>query len=70
MWRPAQGATSRPAPNRPASGYGRVLGRPGPGSWIDPAHDEAALDPSAFAAAFTEPLVGEQESEASAPVTP
>ena len=30
MWRPAHGATSRPGPCRPASGYGRALGRPGP----------------------------------------
>ena len=30
MWRPAHGATSRPGPCRPASGYGRELGRPGP----------------------------------------
>ncbi len=30
MRRPPQGATSRPGPCRPASGYGRVVGRPGP----------------------------------------
>jgi hypothetical protein len=30
MWRPAHGATTRPGPARPASGYGRALGRPGP----------------------------------------
>jgi hypothetical protein len=30
MWRPAHGATSRPGPCRPASGYGREVGRPGP----------------------------------------
>ncbi len=34
MRRPAHGATSRPGPPRPASGYGRALGRPGPcGDW-------------------------------------
>ncbi len=30
MHRPPHGATIRPGPNRPASGYGRSLGRPGP----------------------------------------
>lgn len=30
MRRPAHGATSRPGPCAPASGYGRALGRPGP----------------------------------------
>jgi hypothetical protein len=30
MRRPAHGATSRPGPCRPASGYGRADGRPGP----------------------------------------
>ena len=30
MWRPAHGATSRPGGCRPASGYGRGVGRPGP----------------------------------------
>ena len=30
MRRPAHGATARPGPVRPASGYARPLGRPGP----------------------------------------
>jgi hypothetical protein len=30
MWRPAHGATTRPGPSRPAGGYGRAPGRPGP----------------------------------------
>jgi len=30
MRRPPHGATSRPGPVRPAAGYGRPLGRPGP----------------------------------------
>jgi hypothetical protein len=30
MRRPAHGATTRPGPERPAAGYGRPLGRPGP----------------------------------------
>ena len=66
MWRPAHGATSRPGPSRPAGGYGRVLGRPGPRSWTDPPpRDETALDPSAFAAVEVE-----VETETPAPVTP
>ncbi len=67
MWRPAHGATNRPGPCRPASGYGRVLGRPGPR--IDVGMGEAAplsaLDPSQFSVRVAEP-----ESEATAPVTP
>ncbi len=50
MWRPAHGATSRPGPCRPASGYGRALGRPGP-EMIGRVTDEPspdALDPSTF----------------------
>jgi len=35
MRRPAHGATARPGPSRPASGYGRDVGRPGPGA-LDP----------------------------------
>jgi hypothetical protein len=30
MRRPPHGATTRPGPDRPASGYGGPLGRPGP----------------------------------------
>jgi hypothetical protein len=30
MRRPPHGATTRPGPERPASGYGRLPGRPGP----------------------------------------
>ena len=30
MRRPAQGGTRKPGPCRPASGYGKQLGRPGP----------------------------------------
>ena len=30
MRRPAHGATCKPGPCRPASGYGRLAGRPGP----------------------------------------
>jgi hypothetical protein len=71
MWRPAHGATSRPGPSGPASGYGRGLGRPGPETWVDdPAPSETVLDPSAFAAVAGDQLAGEQEAEASAPVTP
>jgi hypothetical protein len=72
MWRPAHGATTRPGPCRPTSGYGRALGRPGPRS------GEAVVDgPGAEAfhpADFGEP-VGcasgtDAEVEAPAPVTP
>jgi hypothetical protein len=30
MRRPAHGATTRPGPRRPGSGYGQLLGRPEP----------------------------------------
>jgi hypothetical protein len=30
MRRPAHGGTSKPGPCRPASGFGRLVGRPGP----------------------------------------
>jgi hypothetical protein len=72
MWRPAHGATSRPGPCRPASGYGRVLGRPGPsghdlfGDDISP----GAFDVSTFAELMGLGELGEQEVEATAPVTP
>jgi hypothetical protein len=70
MWRPAHGATSRPGPCRPASGYGRELGRPGPRVSEAPAATAAgvpstgALEPAWFAER-TEPA-----PEAEAPVTP
>jgi hypothetical protein len=86
MWRPARGATNRPGPCRPTSGYGRILGRPGPRSddslLGDVTDDEPALglvDPSPFgelvddllrAVRATEPRAVEQEAEAPAPVTP
>jgi hypothetical protein len=67
MWRPAHGATSRPGPSRPASGYGRALGRPGPQA-DGPLSEEqlvSRLEPSVF-----RELVADLEVEASAPVTP
>ena len=51
MWRPAHGATTRPGPCRPTSGYGRPLGRPGPRRSEPDEHDtvgEGALEPSMF----------------------
>jgi hypothetical protein len=63
MWRPAHGATSRPGPCRPASGYGRAPGRPGPGS-------EAAADDEASPVKLDPVLFGEGEAEVPAPVTP
>ncbi len=72
MWRPAHGATSRPGPCRPASGYGRALGRPGPPA-DDPLVDEVpigALAPAAFGELVGQVRVTEQEAEAPTPVTP
>ncbi len=67
MRRPAHGATIRPGPCRPASGYGRAPGRPGPGPMgalaAEPRPD--ALDPSTFFAP-----VRAAELEAEAPATP
>ena len=72
MWRPAHGATSRPGCCRPASGYGRALGRPGPSASGSAVTDacEGTLDPATFVelAGLTESV--EQEAEAPAPVTP
>lgn len=66
MWRPAHGATSRPGPCRPASGYGRAVGRPGP-RVDDPLIEETGvgvLDPWAFGTPVETPV------ETPAPVTP
>ena len=86
MWRPARGATNRPEPCRPTSGYGRVIGRPGPRGddslLQDLIDDEPAValhDPSPFgelvddlvrAVRATDPRAVEQEAEAPATVTP
>jgi hypothetical protein len=67
MRRPAHGATSRPGPCRPASGYGRAVGRPAPEAigrcTGEPSPD--ALDPSSFAQRLTA-----ADLEIEAPVTP
>jgi len=72
MWRPAHGATSRPGPTRPANGYGRALGRPGPrrGGPVgrEPLID--VLDPAAFGAPSPTGLIGSAETEAAARITP
>jgi hypothetical protein len=69
MWRPAHGATSRPGPCRPASGYGRAVGSPGPR--VSEAPVAASAPPSACA---LEPAWFAERAEASgeveAPVTP
>ena len=70
MWRPAHGATTRPGPCRPASGYGRAVGRPEPvvGFPVDQGGStpEEVLEPSMFAAPHTP-----AETDAEAPaVTP
>jgi hypothetical protein len=69
MWRPAHGATKRPGPSRPASGYGQVVGRPGPRLSGPIAHDRHSSwpDPSAFVASL---LVPEPDAERPAPATP
>lgn len=68
MWRPAHGATSRPGPCRPGSGYGRAVGRPGPrGS--EPVVSEpptCTLEP----AWFVECAEADATVEVPAPVTP
>lgn len=66
MWRPAHGATSKPGPCRPASGYGRDVGRPGPRVTgpIDAARPAGTLDPAAFVELM------DQEAETPAPVIP
>jgi hypothetical protein len=68
MWRPAHGATTRPGPSRPASGYGRPIGRPEPRSeaLVERRAVERALEPSMFA---LPPAPVDAEAEASA-VTP
>jgi hypothetical protein len=69
MWRPAHGATSRPGPCRPASGYGRELGRPGPRVGDAPAVAGHGMpDDTREPAWFAER--GEPVNEAEAPVTP
>jgi len=64
MWRPAHGATSKPGPCRPASGYGRKLGRPGPGSSEVAPAPTRAFEPGWFVER-AEPSV-----EVDVPVTP
>jgi hypothetical protein len=67
MWRPAHGATKRPGPSRPASGYGQVVGRPGPrGGAI--VHDRHWTWPDA-AAFMASLLVADSETERPAPAT-
>jgi hypothetical protein len=65
MRRPAHGATSKPGPCGPASGYGREVGRPGP-NLIGPAAAETTpheIEP----ALFSEPQTG---ADAAARFTP
>ena len=71
MWRPAHGATTRPGPGRPASGYGRALGRPGPRSRevVDDSRADA-FDPADFGEPMGRASGADAEVEAPAPVTP
>ena len=72
MWRPAHGATTRPGPRRPASGYGRPLGRPGPldDDLADPAAPLGVLDAATDLALAEVSERWEPEGEVPAPVTP
>ena len=72
MWRPAHGATTRPGPCRPASGYGRALGRPGPGGGETVVDDPGAgvFDPADFGEPVGCASGADAEVEAPAPVTP
>jgi hypothetical protein len=70
MWRPAHGATSRPGPCRPASGYGREVGRPGPhrGEPVVGGGPTCALEPAWFVEC---PDSGaDADADAPTPVTP
>ncbi len=69
MRRPAHGATSRPGPCRPASGYGRAIGRPGPHVVARAAAEVVVHDPARVLepAWFSEAAAG---AETPAPVTP
>ena len=72
MWRPAHGATSKPGPSRPASGYGRALGRPGPrrAGPLELHDGPALLDPTPCVVMFEVPEVAESDVEVAAPLTP
>jgi hypothetical protein len=77
MWRPAHGATTRPGPCRPGSGYGRAVGRPGPraGAVQPDEGSSVVLDGSAFdeledLVRRTPGWVVEQEVEAPASAAP
>ena len=71
MRRPPHGATSRPGPCRPTSGYGRAVGRPGPclaGPVVaEPVAREIELGCFVDFADLAEPAAG---AEAPATVTP
>ncbi len=75
MWRPAHGATSSPGPNRPASWYGRGLGRPGPRGHGVADDDQAGGGPeaSAFAELVSDLAraagAADHDAEAPEPVT-
>jgi hypothetical protein len=82
MWRPAHGATTRPGPARPASGYGRAVGCPAPRRdgpiplHADPVVDVAgvleveALVASSEPVRAVEPEAGAGRGTEAAPVTP
>jgi hypothetical protein len=70
MRRPPHGASARPGPARPASGYGRRVGRPGPealGPYVIDRVATAMMPPVLEPSLFSEPAA---DVEAPAPVTP
>ena len=78
MWRPAHGASTRPGPCRPQSGYGRTPGRPGPigvpppDAQVGPAWSTAldAFGAGEAAVAAETAETAETVADATAPVTP
>jgi hypothetical protein len=72
MWRPAHGATTKPGPSRPASGYGRALGRPGPcdDGPLEVPGRRGLLDPATFVVLFEVAELMERDVEVGEPVTP
>jgi hypothetical protein len=72
MWRPAHGATSRPGPCRPASGYGRQVGRPGPcaDEPIAAGPPACAFEPAWLVDPGKPGETVDRDAEAPAPVTP
>ena len=67
MRRPPHGATARPGPSRPASGYGRGVGRPGPWAHVADPIGTGVVSPVPEPSWFADPPAG---VDAPAPVIP